>query len=458
MRVKILLLFLFSLAALNLHAQKVQQEIPEKTRILFLLDGSGSMLAKWKDEDRIQAAKRILSDIVDSLKVDEQIELALRVYGHRYFRESQNCKDTKLEVPFAKNNHDQIIRKLNSIKPKGTTPIAYSLKQAAGDFPGESGYRNILIIITDGIESCGGNPCDVSLALQKKGVFLKPFVIGIGGLSQNYDSQFDCIGKYFNAENDKAFKQALNNVIKTTVAKTTATVELLDNNGNSRYTNINVTFQNNFTQTPAFDFIHYLDVRGNPDTVAVDPVLDYNLVVHTLPPVKTRVEIEAGKYNPIKVKTPQGNLRILQKGSRTYSDQVKIIMHDRTGQIFHIQDINSEQSYLEGVYEATVTTLPRRHFKLEIKEGVTELINLPAPGILNLSNSKYGYGSIYEIKENKSQEWLGEINPELNKSVWMLQPGNYKIVFRSKNSNGSKYTIIKDFIISSGSSTSVQLF
>ncbi|MGK7392298.1 MAG: vWA domain-containing protein [Candidatus Cyclobacteriaceae bacterium M2_1C_046] len=459
MRVKnLLLLFLFALAAYNLQAQEVQQKLPEKTRILFLLDGSGSMLAKWKDEDRIEAAKRILSDIVDSLRTDQRIELALRVYGHRYFRESQNCQDSKLEVPFAKGNHDRIIDKINSIKPKGTTPIAYSLEQAAEDFPEESGYRNILILITDGIESCGGDPCDVSMALQKKGVFLKPFVVGIGGLSNSYDSQFDCIGKYFNAEDDKAFRQALNKAIKTTLAKTTATVELLDNSGNSRYTNVNVTFQNNFTNTPAFDFIHYLDARGNPDTVTVDPVLDYNLIINTLPPVKANVQVESGKHNTIKVKTPQGKLNVTQNNTRTYPNGIEIIMRDRRGNIFHIQDINTEQNYLEGVYEATVTTLPRKKFNIRIDEGKTDFINLPGPGILNLSNNKHGYGSIYIIEEDKTQEWIGEIKPDLNKSVWVLQPGNYKIVFRSKNAPGSKYTTIKYFTIRSGSSTALQLF
>lgn len=459
MRIKFSLIILLLISVYGLHAQDVQQKVPDKTRILFLLDGSGSMLAKWKEGDRIEAAKSILTNLVDSLRVDQDIELGLRVYGHLYFRESQNCQDTRLEVPFGTGSHNQIIDKLRQIKPKGTTPIAYSLQQAANDFPKTSGYRNIVIIITDGIESCGGDPCEVSLSLQRKGIFLKPFVIGIGGISNSYDSELSCIGKYFNAEDESAFRQALNDAIETSMATTTATVELLNNNGKSTYTNTNVTFQNEFTQTPAFDFIHYLDSRGNPDTVELDPVLSYDIIVNTLPPVKaSNINIIAGKHNSIKIKTPQGTLKASQKGSNTYLDPVKILLKDNRGNIFNIQDINTQQDYLEGNYNVTITTLPHIKLNVKIEEGITNRVDIPAPGILNLYNSRYGYGSIYSINEDQSQEWVVDIKPDLNKTAWVLQPGNYKIVFRSKNAQGSKYTTINYFTIESGKSSSLRLF
>ncbi|MBA4058447.1 MAG: von willebrand factor type a, partial [Marivirga sp.] len=151
---------------------KVQQKIPEKTRILFLLDASGSMLEQWErpNQTRWSVAKSILTKLVDSLRLNNKLELGLRIYGHRSPQEIKNCKDTWLEVPFKSKNHSLIIDKLAEVKPKGVTPITYSLEQAAGDFPVGPGYRNIVILITDGIESCGGDLCATSRALQKKGV------------------------------------------------------------------------------------------------------------------------------------------------------------------------------------------------------------------------------------------------------------------------------------------------
>ncbi|HQV00029.1 MAG TPA: VWA domain-containing protein, partial [Bacteroidia bacterium] len=154
-------------------AKKIETQV---TRILLLYDDSQSMLAKWETGTRYEVAKRMVSAILDSLKTTPNLELALRVFGHTKRYPPQDCDDTRLEVPFAKNNFDKIKNKLNEIKPSGTTPIARSLEASAGDFS-FGNYRNIIILITDGIEECNGDPCAVSAALQKKGIILKPFVI-----------------------------------------------------------------------------------------------------------------------------------------------------------------------------------------------------------------------------------------------------------------------------------------
>ena len=209
----------------GVNAQKIQQTLPEKTRILFVLDASGSMQAAWENNiSRMDAAKGILAKLVDSLKSNKNLELALRVYGHRYPRQANNCQDSFLEVPFGVKNHNAIIAKIKEIKPVGTTPITYSLLQAAKDFPANTaGYRNIIILITDGIESCGGDPCKTSIEFQKKGIFLRPFVIGLGLKGSEV---LDCVGQFFNTESSNNFNQTLNNTIETTFSKTTVSVEL----------------------------------------------------------------------------------------------------------------------------------------------------------------------------------------------------------------------------------------
>src|SRR3712207_6081514 len=90
---------------------------PKKTRILFLLDGSGSMLAKWENSQRMMVAKILLSKLVDSLRQYDNLELALRVYGHQFDKEKNNCTDSRLEVPFKDANEDQIKTKLKQIIP-----------------------------------------------------------------------------------------------------------------------------------------------------------------------------------------------------------------------------------------------------------------------------------------------------------------------------------------------------
>ncbi|MDX5321056.1 MAG: VWA domain-containing protein, partial [Bacteroidota bacterium] len=183
----LLLSLLFTMASAS-HAQK-------KTRILFLLDGSGSMYAKMQNETRISAAKRLLSNMVDSLRQVENVEVALRIYGHRSPTSAQDCKDTRLEVPFAPSNHDEMLGVIKNLTPKGTTLIAYSLQEAAYDFPKEENVRNVIILITDGLEECKGDPCAISEALQRQGVILKPFIIGVGG-DPSFLNFYDCVGRY----------------------------------------------------------------------------------------------------------------------------------------------------------------------------------------------------------------------------------------------------------------------
>ena len=135
-RVAVIILIL--LYGVNLvQAQQVTQNIPEKTRLLFLLDGSASMYGEWERTLKIRVARSILSKLVDSLKIDPNVELALRIYGHNSPPEDRNCEDTKLEVPFSQSNHDQIIETIRNLEPKGTTPIPRRRRheQAPHKFP-----------------------------------------------------------------------------------------------------------------------------------------------------------------------------------------------------------------------------------------------------------------------------------------------------------------------------------
>ncbi|MBK6263898.1 VWA domain-containing protein [Marivirga sp. S37H4] len=418
------------------------------------------MLAPWENTLRITAAKQILSDLVDSLKVNDKVELALRAYGHQSPAKDQNCKDTRLEIGFSKNNHDNIIKRLEYVYPKGNTPIAYSLLQSANDFPVDDSYRNIIIIITDGIESCDGDPCAVSLELQKKDIFLKPFVIGLG-MREQFAKEFECMGSYFNAKNINAFRTVLNGILAQSLNKTTASVELLDDKGNPTETNVNVSFINNFTGSSEFDFIHYRDRNGKPDTVEVDPVLTYNIHVNTIPPVvKKNVFLKGGTHNVIKIQSPQGSLKINQSNSTEYGNPVEaLIRASGKGEIINTQLIHSSEKYLIGSYDIELLTLPRILIKnIKIEQGELREISIPAPGRVNLVYASKGIGSLYETDADGKQRWIKNIDPRGGQISFGIQPGNYKFVFRSDKAMGSKYTQIKEFTVKSGTTANIRIY
>lgn len=449
------LFFCFLIAHQVAAQNKIQQKVPDKTRVLFVLDGSGSMEGVWANQQtRMDIAKDILTRLVDSLRVNPDLELALRVYGHRFSRQANNCQDSKLEVPFAGKNHNAIISKIKDIRPRGVTPITYSLSEAAKDFPASSGYRNILILITDGVESCGGDPCAVSVELQRKGVFLRPFIIGLG---VEGGKVLDCVGKFIDSENASSFNKVLNQSIETTFAKTTVSVELLDGEGNRDETNVNVTFLNSMTGTPAYEFVHYRDRLGRPDSVQIDPVLSYDIVVNTVPPViKIASSINTGTHNIISIPVPQGSLVARSEGR---GNPFSILVREKGKSLtLNQQRGNETYRYLAGEYEVETVTLPKRVFTVAVEADKTKSISLPATGLVNINTLSPGHGSVFEITSAGETEWVCHLDESTFQHSYHLLPGKYKIAFRARQAGGSKYTAVKIFEVKSGQTLNINMF
>jgi Ca-activated chloride channel family protein len=357
-------------------------------------------------------------------------------------------------VPFSINNHNAIINEIKDITPRGVTPITYSLLQAAHDFPSNAGYRNILILITDGVESCGGDPCQASIELQKKGVFLRPFIIGLGVPG---GKALDCVGKFIDAENSRSFNKILNESIETTFALTTVSVELLNGEGQPVETNVNITFLNSMTGTAAYEFVHYLDGVGKPDSVQIDPVLSYDIVVNTLPPVVSRkVRIVNGQHNVVRIPAPQGTVIIKPEGRG--NPFTAVIRQRGHGEILNMQNSFQANRYLEGEYEVETLTLPRRIFPINLHAGKTVTITLPSAGAVNVNTLAVGYGSVFEILETGESRWVCTLDETKTRHFLNLLPGKYKIAFRARRSKGSKYTAIRTFEVKTGQTLNISMF
>ena len=441
-------------------AQNAPPEKPRTTRILFLLDASGSMLAPWEGQSRWDVAKRMLSKMVDSLNAYPNLELGLRVYGHQFPNSAKNCEDSRLEVPFALRNAAAIKTRLTMLKAQGNTPITYALRQSAGDFPADKTARNVLLLITDGLESCNADPCAASLDLQRKRVFLKPFVIGIGA-EKEFGKQLECLGRYYNAAEVKTFRTVMNDVIAQTLAKTTVAVNLTDADGRPVESNVNLTFINNVTGQPEYNYVHYRDVQGRADVLAIDALQSYDLVINTVPAVRqANVPIKPGKANVLTFKTPQGTL-VLQSPQLTPNPYgtMRAVVSTPEHATVTAGNFGSRQKLLAGNYEVEVLTLPRIVRRLTIKQGQETAVTYAAPGTLNITSDLKGYGSIYQLNDNESQTWVYNL-PEGGSSKMNLpmQPGAYRLVFRTGTSNGSKFTDVRNFTIRSGQTTSVGLF
>lgn len=187
--------------------------------VLFIVDASRSMLeGLGGGTQKIDAAKQVLQNAIARIPPD--VNFGLRVFGHGYqgagsrgslfgggFASLGNeCRNSALLVPIGTGNRRTIIEKVRQIRPYGMTPLAYSIEMAAAsDFRGLTGNKTI-ILISDGQDTCGGNPCEVIRQLPKYGIKIKVDVVGLNlrgdPVSRN---QLNCIanesgGKYYDAD------------------------------------------------------------------------------------------------------------------------------------------------------------------------------------------------------------------------------------------------------------------
>ncbi|MFT6814470.1 MAG: Ca-activated chloride channel family protein [Sphingobacteriales bacterium] len=435
------------------------QEAPQKTKILFILDASASMLQDWDGVNKLAVAKDVISQVVDNLDKEENVEFGLRVFGSISPNTDKNCRDTKLEASIRADNAEYLKSKLKAVRARGITPIAYALEQCQRDFLNAKSTRNIVILVTDGAESCDGDPCAVSRALQEKGIILKPFIIGIGN-DYNLKEAFECVGKFFDASKRETFPQILNNVVSQVLSTTTAQVNLLDALGKPTETNIPISFYDTFSGLRKNDFIHTLNSRGQPDTLSLDPVFDYKLVVHTTPPViLDKITVIPGKHNVISVNAAQGDLDLNVKGSTNYTNLRCVIKKKGKSEIITVQDFNTKSKYLVGTYDLTALTLPPLQISnITIKANYTKTINIPAPGLLTILNTDGVpvYGSVY-TEVGTDLVWVCDIRGNSSSETITMQPGNYRLVYRNRGSKRAITTQEIQFVIKSGGSETIKM-
>ncbi len=453
-KVKFLLVLFLVLVQVPSHAQS-------KNRILFIFDDSFSMNGPWNSNIKIEVAKKVMGEFLDSLKNLPDLELALRCYGHTtFFRPNRNCKDSKLEVAFAsaKTNSEKIKQRIQKLEPMGTTPIAYSLAQSIEDFTACGNCRNIVILITDGIEECDGNPCQVSIDMQKQGIFLRPFVIGVG-LDVKFADVFACMGKFYDVSNEANFKDVLKLVLTESLSQTTVEVDLLDVTKKPTESDVDMTFYHAGTSKVKYNYLHTINHRGNPDTLVLDPDIKYDLVVHTIPPLeKKNIIIEKGKHNIIALDAPQGYLKLEIESQNENYFPTTVVRQEGIAKTLNVQEFGTQEKYIIGKYDLEILTLPRIKLRdVEIKQSTTNTIKIPASGSVYFNKSSTGFGSVY-VDDGKTLEWVYNLNTASQNEIIYLQPGKYKVVFRPEHSKETLKTTEQNFEVKAGTRLTVRIY
>jgi hypothetical protein len=185
----------------------------------LILDASGSMLKRMDGKRRISIAKEVLTETVNE-HIPAGTPVALRVFGHR---EPNACR-TDLEIslkpldPALASKTIQGVTAMNLAK----TPIADSLAKVESDLKAAQG-RKVVVLVTDGEETCEGNPEEVIQQLQDKGFDISLNIVGFAIEDDALEAQFESWselggGRYFSARSEEGLSEALEEALRVPYA------------------------------------------------------------------------------------------------------------------------------------------------------------------------------------------------------------------------------------------------
>ncbi|SFG26682.1 D-amino-acid dehydrogenase [Planifilum fulgidum] len=157
-------------------------ELPKQVNVEILLDASGSMAGRVSGGVKMDLAKEAIRDFVS--KLPEGAQVALRVYGHKGSNQEKDkelsCKSTEVVYPLRAYDKSSFQKSLDKFRPMGWTPLAAAIEQAKNDLSGNSGenVENIIYVVSDGIETCGGDPVKAAKELHESEIQAIVNIIG----------------------------------------------------------------------------------------------------------------------------------------------------------------------------------------------------------------------------------------------------------------------------------------
>ncbi|MEZ5299700.1 MAG: VWA domain-containing protein [Verrucomicrobiales bacterium] len=198
----------------------------------LILDASGSMLKREAGKRRIDIAKSVLDELAREHLADD-CHFALRVFGHK---EPNKCR-TDLEIPLGKLDRAAAVKRIASIEAMNLakTPIADSLAQVPSDLSGAKGPKTI-VLITDGEETCDGDPAKVIAGLRADGLDIQVSIVGFAIDDADLKSDFEQWaelggGSYFDARSAEELAKSIRSVIS-------GPYRVLDQDGNVAATGV----------------------------------------------------------------------------------------------------------------------------------------------------------------------------------------------------------------------------
>ncbi len=184
--------------------------------VMVVFDGSNSMWGQIDGTAKIEIARDVIGNLLGDWADDRSV--GLMAYGHR---SRGDCTDIEVIVEPGAAQRSEILDRIKSITPTGKTPLTDAVEQAAKQLSYTDRPATV-VLISDGLESCERDPCELARALEKGGVGFTAHVVGFGLGADEDTASLACIaeetgGQYIQASNADELGAALS-AVATAVA------------------------------------------------------------------------------------------------------------------------------------------------------------------------------------------------------------------------------------------------
>ncbi|WP_053218349.1 vWA domain-containing protein [Virgibacillus senegalensis] len=228
------------------------QEVKENINVAIILDASGSMKAEQNGKSQMEIAKDAITDFVSNLP--EKTNVSLTIYGFEGSGSDEDkelsCKSIEEIYPLKKYNSTEFDNALAEVEPKGWTPIASSLKQAGETLQNlnSDSNTNVIYLVSDGEETCDGNPEKVAEDLVASDI--QPIINIIGfAVGSEQREQLEKVaeaaeGRYIQANNQQElvneFKESNQTFVKWINWRNQHTVDAINQKNQDKVELINL--------------------------------------------------------------------------------------------------------------------------------------------------------------------------------------------------------------------------
>lgn len=401
--------------------------------IYVIVDSSGSMAALDDNSiPRIETAKKTLKSLVG--KIPPATKLSIISYGNT---KAKDCSDINIIYPLSTVDVNKSIAQIDSLIPLGQTPIEKTLQLTIDSVPVSSNAS--IILITDGIESCGGDPCKLIKALKaKQNIQFKVDVIGFN--IQSDTQSLKCIadesgGQFFDAKNSQELLDIADDVIKNET-QPSGFLELKFPNNEKR----NVSFI-------VFDSQNKPIAQGQLYSTPIKlPLGKYRLEV------QDKMTSEKLTNNDIEVQ--EGSTTQVELSGFGQIHEVNIEFDDSMYRRVYLQNKENKQFYYLAHNEQKVA-VPAGEYLLgatskafgvddyisenfnKIDQSMSLVIKNPITGTLIITSSSQESGLVQILKNEKASQFrLKDYTYEIK-----LSPGEYKVRYRNDTDDSKNISI-----------------